>query len=234
MAQNMNQANIGLLPLWRSLGNTGDLPVGWNGPGGNTSTNTSSSTPSTPSIDPIALAGSLQQMQVQANQPAIATLGSQQSSLKDQYTSLLNSVLGQGSVNQNLTIAGANSELAKRGITGDSFLANQTIGSALLPVTAQNQMAAAQVGQGSAQDLNQLAAEIAGLQAGNVQGAIGAAPAFAGLAALPSQIALTQAQTKAAPFVPIQQGGFLFGPDSGTLINPMLMALKQLGINITG
>ena len=28
----MNQANIALLPLWRSLGNTGDLPVGWNGP----------------------------------------------------------------------------------------------------------------------------------------------------------------------------------------------------------
>lgn len=37
MAQNMNQANIGLLPLWRSLGNTGDLPAGWNGEGGSSS-----------------------------------------------------------------------------------------------------------------------------------------------------------------------------------------------------
>lgn len=30
----MNQANIEYLDLWRSLGNTGDLPVGWHGPGG--------------------------------------------------------------------------------------------------------------------------------------------------------------------------------------------------------
>lgn len=30
----MQQANIDLLPLWQSLGNTGDLPVGWQGPGG--------------------------------------------------------------------------------------------------------------------------------------------------------------------------------------------------------
>jgi len=37
MAQNMNQANISLLPLWQSLGNTGDLPVGWFGPGGSAS-----------------------------------------------------------------------------------------------------------------------------------------------------------------------------------------------------
>lgn len=34
MAQNLNQSNVDLLELWRSMGNTGDLPVGWNGPGG--------------------------------------------------------------------------------------------------------------------------------------------------------------------------------------------------------
>ncbi len=34
MAQNMNQANISLLPQWRAQGNTGDLPVGWQGGGG--------------------------------------------------------------------------------------------------------------------------------------------------------------------------------------------------------
>lgn len=33
MAQNMNQSNINLLELWRAQGNTGDLPVGWNGGG---------------------------------------------------------------------------------------------------------------------------------------------------------------------------------------------------------
>jgi len=37
MAQNMGQKNIDLLSLWRSMGNSGDLPVGWNGPGGDAS-----------------------------------------------------------------------------------------------------------------------------------------------------------------------------------------------------
>lgn len=34
MAQNFNQGNIDLLDEWRAEGNTGDLPVGWNGSGG--------------------------------------------------------------------------------------------------------------------------------------------------------------------------------------------------------
>lgn len=37
MAQNMNQANIALLPAWKAAGNTGDLPEGWYGPGGSKS-----------------------------------------------------------------------------------------------------------------------------------------------------------------------------------------------------
>lgn len=34
MSQNMDQGNISLLNEWRAAGNTGDLPVGWNGSGG--------------------------------------------------------------------------------------------------------------------------------------------------------------------------------------------------------
>lgn len=197
------------------------------------------------SMDPLALAGSLQQMQVQANQPAISTLQGRESSLSDQYKTLLDSVLTAGTVATNTITGATNAELARRGITGDSFLAGQTLGSALLPVTSQIQTAAANVGMGSAQDISDLAKQIASLQAGNVPGAISAAPQFAGLAALPSQIAATQAQgslygaqAQAAPFIPINQGGFVFGPSgnagAGTLINPLLLALKQMGINITG
>jgi len=185
--------------------------------GGNTSNSGSNSTPS----DPLALAGSLQSMQVQANQPAIATLGSQQSSLKDQYSKLLDSVLGQGTVASNYSIKASNSALAQRGITSDSQLGEQTIADNLLPVTAQNQSAAAQVGQGSAQDINTLAGEIAGLQAGNVQGAIGAAPAIAGLAALPSQIALAGSQAGASGaqgrYIPIPNVG-VYDVQAGHLI----------------
>lgn len=36
--QNMQQSNIALLPQWRAAGNTGDLPIGWNGNGGGVST----------------------------------------------------------------------------------------------------------------------------------------------------------------------------------------------------
>lgn len=185
-------------------------------------------------VDPVELARKIQQFNVQANQPAIQTLQGQQDSLKDQYSKLLSSVLAEGTVAQNQAIGATNAELARRGITGDSFLAQQTIGSALLPVTAMQQSAAAQVGMGSAQDLNTLAANIASLQAGNPESAINAVPAFAGLQALPSQIALTQAQAGAAGFVPIQPGGYLYNGGANNLINPLQLALKQMGINITG
>lgn len=188
--------------LWGQFGHSGNAPIGYGGEGGGPNLTPGQPAP-TPTIDPLALAGSLQQMQINANQPSIQTLQGQQSSLKDQYSSLLNAVLGQGSAAQNYTIGAAAANLGARGILPTSQLGQQTIGSALIPVTAQNQAAAAQVGMGSAQDLNQLAAQIAGLQAGNVPGAISAAPGFAGLSMLPSQIALTQAQAGATRFVPI-------------------------------
>lgn len=147
--------------------------------------------------DPLALAGSLQQMQVQANQPAIQTLQGQQSNLAASYGSLLNSVMNAGSSATNYFTGAAAANLGARGILPSSQLGQQTIGSAILPISTQTQGAIGSVGLGSAQDINQLAQQIASLQAGNVQGAITGAPALAGLAALPSEIFANLAQGSA-------------------------------------
>lgn len=147
--------------------------------------------------DPLALAGSLQQMQVQANQPAIQTLQGQQSNLAASYGSLLNSVMSAGSSATNYFTGAAAANLGARGILPSSQLGQQTIGSAILPISTQTQGAIGSVGLGSAQDLNALAQSIAALQAGNVQGAITGAPALAGLAALPSEIFANLAQGSA-------------------------------------
>lgn len=147
--------------------------------------------------DPLVLAGSLQQMQVQANQPAIQTLQGQQNNLAASYGSLLSSVMSAGSSATNYFTGAAAANLGARGILPSSQLGQQTIGSAILPISTQTQGAIGSVGLGSAQDINQLARQIASLQAGNVQGAITGAPALAGLAALPSQIALNTAQGSA-------------------------------------
>lgn len=184
-------------------------------PSGN-STNFSSSP-----VDPLALAGSLQQMQIKANEPAIQTLQGRQSALSDQYKTLLDSVMTAGSVATNTITSSTNSELAKRGITNDSFLAGQTMGSALLPVTSQIQTAEANVGMGSAQDVNQLAAQIASLQTGNVPGAITGAASFAGLSALPAQIALLGSQAYSAGaqgrYIPIPGVG-VYDISAGSLV----------------
>lgn len=130
-----------------------------------------------PNNSPIALAQQAQQLQIQANQPAIATLGSQQTNMQSAYGSLLQSLLGQGTVASNYAQVGENSNLAGRGILpgtqpGGNSLYNNQMSQALLPVAAQNQAAVGSVGLGSAQDLNALAAQIASLQAGNVPGAL--------------------------------------------------------------
>lgn len=151
---------------WRYDGHSWQPPAGYTdaiggngGAGGNS--------------DPLALAKAAQQLQIQANQPAIQTLQGQQQSLKDQYSSLLASVLNQGTVASNYAQRAENTLLGQRGIVDpNSAFYGQQMTQALLPVTAQNQSAAANVGAGSAQDLNALAAQIAAFQAGNVPNAL--------------------------------------------------------------
>lgn len=163
---------------WTAQSMTGGAPVN-NGGAGNT--------------DPMALVRQAQQFQVEQNQPAIQTLQGQQGNLKDQYSKLLESVIGQGSVAMNTATSGENAFLASRGLLSNAGIGNNQLSQAQQGVMAQNQSAAANVGMGSAQDINQLAGQIAGLQAGNVPNALnfGGGVYGAGL-----QIPLIQAQAQ--------------------------------------
>ena len=180
--QNMNQANISLLPLWRSLGNTGDLPTGWNGPGGSSSNpNMTGVTPAPTQADLLAAAKALNDQQISYNQPAINTLGSQMPMMQQQYGSLLQSITGmsqnavaQGSVAVNSQTLATNNELGARGIAPGAGLYDNTMAQSLLPVTTanqgvQNQFANlyATTGLSEQSDINAIANQIAALQAGN-------------------------------------------------------------------
>lgn len=176
-----------------------------------------------PTQQAMKIAQQAQQMQVQANQPAIQTLQGQQTNLSQSYSDLLKSVLGQGTVAMNSAIAGENTLLGQRGITDNtSPLYQQQLTQAELPVTAQNQSAAANVGIGSAQDINSIAAQIASLQAGNVPNALSFAGNISNIAQqsqlIPSQIGLTQAQTKQASLIPIPGLG-VYNLSTGNIIS---------------
>lgn len=148
--------------------------------------------------DPLYYVKQAQQLQVQANQPAIQTLQTQQTNLGSAYSDLLKSVLQQGTVASNYAQVGENTLLGQRGITDNtSPLFQQQMAQALLPVTAQNQAAAGSVGVGSAQDLNQLATQIASLQAGNVPGALSYGQNISGLQ---NALQVAQTQATAKPF----------------------------------
>jgi len=188
--------------------------------------------------NPMLLANQAQQMQLKANQPAIATLSTQKQSLSDSYKSLLDSVLGQGTAATNQATTAENNLLAQRGITSDSPLYGKEMSSALIPVSAANMSAAANVGMGSAQDINTLAGEIAGLQAGNVQGALGAGQAFGALglqsALLPAQLSLLNAQAKQQNIVPIPGLG-VYDLSTGQLrSNTNPLGLSPSGRTIVG
>jgi len=118
--------------------------------------------------DPIALAKQAQQMQIQANQPAIATLNTQKSTLDTKYDDLLKSIDSSQGVALDKTTLATNNELGKRGITSDSGVAQQQQAAAALPVTTQFGQLKANTGLQRENDLTALAAKIAELQAGNV------------------------------------------------------------------
>ena len=162
MAQNMNQANIGLLPLWKSLGNTGDLPAGWNGPGGSTSNPNNSATPVYTPPDP-AIAKADYQAGIGS---AVSSLQTQGTNLDTQYSDLLGKVMGVGTVAMNTATTGENNLLASRGIVNNSPLYSSQMTSAQLPVTTAVQGQIGSLGYTQAQLKNTLANNIASIQAG--------------------------------------------------------------------
>lgn len=188
----------------------------------------------------------LQNFQVQANQPAIQTLQSQYNpttgtgALTQAYGSLLQSITQEEQPALNQTTLGAAQSLASRGILPTSALYQQTVGSALLPVTAQFGQLTAQTGLGETQDLAAVAGSIAQLQAGNPTASITGAQNLLGLQqtaqTLPSTIQSQIAQSNlanaqageantAARYIPTNQGASLFNTSNGQFSNPLLSFL---------
>ena len=194
----------------------------------------------------LSSAQQLQNFQVQANQPAIQTLESQYNpstgtgALTQAYGSLLQSITGEEQPAINQTTLGAAQSLASRGILPSSALYQQTVGSALQPVSAQFANLTAQTGLGETQDLAAVAGSIAALQSGNPTASITGAQNLIGLqqaaqtipstiqqqtsAAQFSQAQAAEAQT-AAKYIPTTQGASLFNTSSGQYTNPLLSFL---------
>lgn len=131
---------------------------------------------------------------------ALTTLQTQKGNLSQQYSDLLKTVTGEYQPLINSTTQTAQKELGQRGITPDSTLYQQQVQGALQPVYGAEAANAQQIGQGSVADLNTYATNIANLQAG-IGGTASQLPLqYGSLAlstqALPSQIALAQAQAK--------------------------------------
>lgn len=228
MAQNMNQANIGLLGQWRALGNTGDLPIGWNGPGGNASNpNTSNVTPVAP-VDVVGNAQKLLDFQKQANQPVISSLQSQQPGLADKYKQLVDSIKGNQTLDTNRQTTTTANELGKRGLTSDSGVYQQEMTNALTPIDTQYAGLTANANAGSISDTQALALQIAQLQAGNPESALTGGLQVGGLQNQASQIsaqnslAAAQAQLAGAQsnYIPVPGVG-LYNAQSKSLINQL-------------
>lgn len=193
-----------------------------------------------------------QQQQQQATQTyqsginnAVTGLQGQQSNLSASYGSLLQDVMGQGTVAMNTATSGENAYLGARGLLSQGGAGNTQMSAAQLAVQAQNQAASGSIGQGSASDISAIQQAIAGIQAGGA-GTLAQLPLeYGSLAmaqtALPSQIALTQsqsanqsAQAQAAQYLQLNggQGDSLFNTNSGS-ITGLQAILKQLGYNLT-
>ena len=146
----------------------------------NPKASTSSNTTAGQITDPMVTAAAAQQMQLTANQPAIATLTQRGTDLQTQYQTLLDSITSNISTAEqpsiNTATAANSAQLAARGIDPNSPYGQTSLANALLPVTGQSaglQATAEQtVGPAEISDLNTLAGQIASLQAGNVPGAL--------------------------------------------------------------
>lgn len=169
--------------------------------------NATTPAPSTASFDPIAAAGSLQSFYKTQNQPAITTLQSQYNpdtgtgALADRYSKLLESIKSTGSVAVNAQTQALNAGFAARGLAPSEYTQTQ-LAQGLLPVTAQIENTQAQAGLAAQQDFGNIAAQIAGLQAGNPSAAITGASSL--LANLYPQIAA---------------GGALYNVSNGSVIS---------------
>lgn len=133
---------------------------------------------------------------------AISTLQTGKQNLAGQYADLLKTVNGEYQPLINQTTASAGAEEARRGLSPDSLLNQQQVQGALQPVYGAMAANAQQIQGGSISDTNAFTNAISAAQSGLATGNLGAGLAYGSLQmnqqALPSQIALAQAQAKLA------------------------------------
>lgn len=141
---------------------------------------------------------------------AVGGLQTQQTNLATQYGNLLSTVTGEYQPLINTATAGANENLAARGITNNSPYYTSNVTSALQPIYGSEAGNAQAIGEGSISDYNTLAQAIAGIQAGGA----------GTLAQLPLQYGQLQQQQalNIANIANIQQqattGQYIAGPNS--------------------
>jgi hypothetical protein len=170
---------------------------------------------------------------------AVSTLQTAGTNLDTQYGDLLSKVMGQGTVAMNTVTTGENNLLGIRGITNNSPLYSQQMGSAQLPVQVANQAAVGSLGYTEAGLQTGLAGNIAGIQAG-AAGTMANLPLSYGSLALsqaylPTQIQLGTSQAEnysAALANALKIAGLQYGEPFNTygqVYNPATGAFKVGG-----
>lgn len=107
-----------------------------------------------------------------ASAPVVQSLQNQQTKLQDQYKQLIDQIKGQQTVAEQGQTKVTAGELAKRGISGDSTLAQQEIQSALQPIQSNYAGVIGQAGRDQAAQEADIASKIAGIQSNNTTNAI--------------------------------------------------------------
>lgn len=193
-----------------------------------------------------------QQMQLEANKPAIESLTAHKSSLDQKYAELLQSIdASEGVAADKQTLATGN-ELARRGLSSDSGVYQQEQAKAAAPVAAEFGQLKAQTGTGRERDLTGLAESIASLQAGNVPNALGFASNLGSYELQAQQLAnnfllgkeqnqlgrdrldYDRTQNTNNPFMAVSEGQGIYDTSTGKLLYTQPKTYKGVQNNLNG
>ena len=184
MAQNMDQANIALLPQWRALGNTGDLPVGWSGP-------------HVP--DAAELAAQQTKLRMEAIKPAVESyqaskpevgqafdtrtgqLAAEKQPLIDRYSNLIADLTGREQKSLGAQGKALSTEYGKRGIPLSSGMYEQDLTNKQAGISYDYGVQRKDVGLSQEADLRDLSNQISGLTSQRVEAMRGIDQAIANL-----------------------------------------------------
>lgn len=130
-----------------------------------------------------------QQMQVEANKPAVARLESHKTNLDTKYDELLTSIKGSEQYSQDQGNVEARQALAARGINPEDELGAKIVGDKLRPISTQFGQLYANTGLQRERDQTSIEEQIASLLAGNVPQSLNFANSTMGLMQQAQQIA---------------------------------------------